>query len=87
MSNVIRLSDHELKRIENIKNLYSDLEKLNKEQWALMGLGDYVSYNDLDDIHDFLNMILHDVSIAVQRRIVNVTDLNQIITRDLKKES
>lgn len=86
MSNVIRLSDRELKKIQELKTLYNTLDTLKVREWALAGLGDYVIYNDLDDIHDLLNMILHDASIEVKERIENESKLIELLPKITKKE-
>lgn len=87
MSNVIRLSDRELNRIQEIRTLYNTLETLKVREWALAGLGDYVIYDDLEDTHDLLNRILFDATVAVKERIENESKLIELLPKITKKES
>lgn len=86
MSTVVRLSDRELKKIQELKTLYNSLESLKIREWALTGIGDYVIYDDLEDIHDLLNRILFDATVAVKARIENESKVIEIIAK-VKKES
>lgn len=87
MSNVIRLSDRELKKIQELRTLYNTLETLKVREWALAGLGDYVIYDDLEDTHDLLNRILFDATVAVKERIENESKLIDLLPKITKKES
>ena len=81
MSTVIRLSDRELKKIQELRTLYNTLETLKIREWALAGIGDYVIYDDLEDMHDLLNRILFDVTVAVKERIENESKVIEIIAK------
>ena len=85
MSTVVRLSDRELNKIQELRTLYNTYETLKIREWALAGIGDYVIYDDLEDIHDLLNRILFDATVAVKERIENESKVIEIIAKDEKE--